>query len=101
MVGAQHRDAAVVEESTAQLADAQRSVQQILRGASAQGTDEPGPHEVNLLFEVAAAVGRLVWKRRAISGRAAFQDVTDVDILTSHAAGHDYAVEQLTSLPNE
>ena len=101
MVGAEHRDAAIVQESTAQLADAQRGVQKILRRASAQSTDEPGPHEVNLFFEVLTAIGGLVWQRRAVGGRTAFQNVTNVDVFPLHPARHDDPVEQLPCWPNE
>src|SRR3989338_3520055 len=86
---------------------AQRAQRRILaqqRGGRglAQRDDEPGLYQFDLAFEIWQTGRDLVRLRRAVIGRAAFDDVGDIDILPAPEFDRQqHVVEQLARLPDE
>jgi len=95
VVSTQDGDALVIVEFAAQAAQSEAGIEEVLRGAAAQGANEPGLHQFQLPVEKGAAIGHFVGQRRAIAGRPAFDDVANIDFVALEATGGNDPVEQL------
>ena len=78
------------------------AAQQVLRGHRPEAANKRRLDDLQLAVEVLAAGGRLDRQRRAIAGRAAAEDVQDVDVLAAHLHALDDDVgEQLAGPAHE
>ena len=74
-------DALVVVPLAAGFAHRRVALQEPLQGHPAEQADELGPDDGDLFFQVADAIIRFFeLGRRAVFGRAAFQNIGDVDL---------------------
>ena len=101
MVGHQHLGAAVIVEPSSQLTDRTCGSEQGVRRDGAQTADEFRLQKVQLPLEVAPAVGHFFRQRGTIVGRAAFEHVQDVHILSLPRAGFDDLVQELPGATNK
>ena len=101
MVGGDEFGALEIEPSSAEARNALCGLQQSLRGATAEATDDFRADHGELAEQIRRAGGNLVFFREAIFGWAAFDDVTDVNILAAEAHGLDHLREQLPGSADE
>src|SRR6185503_822767 len=85
----------------AQLADRYGCSQKILGRHGAEAANEFRADEVELIFQVAAAIRKFVRQRISIPGRPAFKHVQDVNVLPLQPAGFNDLREQLSAATNE
>ena len=83
------------------LGDACGVARQELGGEVAERADDLGPDDLDLPEQVRAAGLDLLRLRVAVVGRAALEDVGDVDLLARHADGREQLLEQLAGLAYE
>ncbi len=99
--------AAVGLPGAAQLRDAEGLAEQPVHRRGAQGHDDAGPDQINLLVQVGNAGGHLVGGRLAVAGGLAerigpaLQDVADIDVRPLQAHGLDDFGEQLAGLADK
>ena len=83
VVGDERGNAPVAVPLPAEPAHAERGFQQALDGGPAQQAEELGTDDLDLALEIRQAVGRLLGRGLAVLGRAALEDVGDVDVLAA------------------
>ena len=96
-----HAQGAGALHAAAQAGDALARLQDELGGEVAQGDDDRGVHAGNLLAQPGGAGLDLFWARVAVAGRAALEDVGDVDALARDAGAVEHLVEQLAGCAHE
>ena len=101
MIGAEDGNALIFVKLAAQTADTGGGVEQGFRGISAQAADIFRLQDTQLPVEKMAAVGNFVIGGVAVAGRAAFEDVENVNIFAAQGAFCDNFVEQLAGFTNE
>lgn len=95
------RDAIQFMANAAQSCQRLLGLQQILGGDSANGEDDFGLNQLNLPLQKGMAGSYFLGLRIAITGRSAFEDIGDVNLLALQTDGAQHFVEQLPGDANE
>src|SRR5205807_1571191 len=93
--------ALIVVQLAAKFPNGERGFQEVHRGGASQRADAARCDELDLSFEVLAAKFGFIALRRAIAGRAAFEDVADVNVLALEAHGADDPGQELPCLADK
>ena len=92
---------AIVEKFAAKAGDSLRGVEERLRGAGTEAADDFGRDHIELADQIWRAGGDLILFGKAIFGRAAFDDVADVDVGALEAHGFDHLREKFAGAADE
>ena len=107
MVGGHEGDAAIGLPLAAEFGDADGFAEEAFHGGGAEGDDDAGADEIDLLMEPGAADSHLIGRGLAVAGglaggvRAAFQNIGDVEVVARAAGGLDDFGEQLAGAAHE
>ena len=93
--------AAIAVEAAAELADGVGGFEKSLCGDGADTDDVFGPKDFKLPLEEGTAILDFGWKRIPVFGRAAFEDVHDIDVPALPAACFDDLRQELSGSPDE